>query len=376
MARKQVLQINKFSGGVNSYSDPRDLEENEFQILDNASVDEEGVIRVSGGLEVKNNIDISSIGDSLYLPGEGLFGYSTDYYEPLAIYNTYLEANGADSSTAWGVTSDTGSTGGTWEFGAIQTNDSNRSPSYFGIEQGHFAINYIDYSANTLENHGSLSFNGLTLKPGHTYNIRLDCVNENPWYFLGSNIPPRVRLYNDTLGKYLTPDSWSPNSDATHNALISTDNGNLVSSASVGGGSPYWNSPGGETISRTPIAAAVPVASSAAHKSYASFFGNTDIDDTVTDAYCLKVIASANGGPHAADNFAESDAITVLQNTTYLLDCIYHTNGTTGTNYVGIGVNAVNGVSSKNVIATITLPAGGVTAASSSVKALPICPKL
>ena len=81
MARKQVLQINKFSGGVNSYSDPRDLEENEFQILDNASVDEEGVIRVSGGLEVKNNIDISSIGDSLYLPGEGLFGYSTDYYE-------------------------------------------------------------------------------------------------------------------------------------------------------------------------------------------------------------------------------------------------------------------------------------------------------
>ena len=207
MARKQVLQINKFSGGVNSYSDPRDLEENEFQILDNASVDEEGVIRVSGGLEVKNNIDISSIGDSLYLPGEGLFGYSTDYYEPLAIYNTYLEANGADSSTAWGVTSDTGSTGGTWEFGAIQTNDSNRSPSYFGIEQGHFAINYIDYSANTLENHGSLSFNGLTLKPGHTYNIRLDCVNENPWYFLGSNIPPRVRLYNDTLGKYLTPDS-------------------------------------------------------------------------------------------------------------------------------------------------------------------------
>ena len=57
MAKKQVLQIKNFSGGVNSYSDPRDLKEGEFQILDNAAVDEEGIIRVSGALELKENID-------------------------------------------------------------------------------------------------------------------------------------------------------------------------------------------------------------------------------------------------------------------------------------------------------------------------------
>ena len=61
MAKKQVLQIKDFSGGVNSYSDPRDLKENEFQILDNAVVDEQGIIRVSGGLELKENIESSYV---------------------------------------------------------------------------------------------------------------------------------------------------------------------------------------------------------------------------------------------------------------------------------------------------------------------------
>ena len=83
MAKKQVLQINKFSGGVNSYSDPRDLKENEFQVLDNAAVDEEGIIRVSGGLEVKNNIDLSDDFDTeIPVVGKGLFSHATDY-----IYN-------------------------------------------------------------------------------------------------------------------------------------------------------------------------------------------------------------------------------------------------------------------------------------------------
>ena len=54
---KRVLQIKDYSGGLNSYSDPRDLEENEFQVLDNAAVDEKGIIRVSGALEIKENID-------------------------------------------------------------------------------------------------------------------------------------------------------------------------------------------------------------------------------------------------------------------------------------------------------------------------------
>ena len=83
MAKKQVLQINKYSGGVNSYSDPRDLNENEFQVLDNAAVDEEGIIRVSGGLELKDNIDLDSdaneVDTILSIAGKGLFSHKTDY---------------------------------------------------------------------------------------------------------------------------------------------------------------------------------------------------------------------------------------------------------------------------------------------------------
>ena len=82
MAKKQVLQIKDFSGGVNSYSDPRDLQENEFQILDNAVVDEQGIIRVSGGLEIKDidlNDDETEINSSLPVAGKGLFSHKTDY---------------------------------------------------------------------------------------------------------------------------------------------------------------------------------------------------------------------------------------------------------------------------------------------------------
>ena len=83
MAKKQVLQISNYSGWLNSYSDPRDLKENEFQVLDNAAVDEEGIIRVSGGLELKNNIELSLVEEvnTLLKSGKGLFSYATDYYQ-------------------------------------------------------------------------------------------------------------------------------------------------------------------------------------------------------------------------------------------------------------------------------------------------------
>ena len=54
---KKVLQIKKFDGGLNSYSDSRDLNENEFQTLDNVSVDERGILRVSGALVSKSNFN-------------------------------------------------------------------------------------------------------------------------------------------------------------------------------------------------------------------------------------------------------------------------------------------------------------------------------
>ena len=53
---KQALVLDKFTGGLNSYSDPRDLKEDEFQILDNACVDEEGIIRVSGAFKASEHM--------------------------------------------------------------------------------------------------------------------------------------------------------------------------------------------------------------------------------------------------------------------------------------------------------------------------------
>ena len=46
---KQVLKVTDFKGGVNSLSDARDIEDNEFAQNWNASLDKTGVVRYSGG---------------------------------------------------------------------------------------------------------------------------------------------------------------------------------------------------------------------------------------------------------------------------------------------------------------------------------------
>ena len=43
---KQVLQITNFAGGLNAYSDARDIEDNQFVQNWNAVVDKNGIIRV------------------------------------------------------------------------------------------------------------------------------------------------------------------------------------------------------------------------------------------------------------------------------------------------------------------------------------------
>ena len=360
MAKKQVLQIKDFSGGVNSYSDPRDLQENEFQILDNAVVDELGIIRVSGGLELKDNIDITGETHQEAFPsaGSGLFSYATDYYESSSDFNSYLEMWSQNSAIAWGITDNDGGTGGVWEFGAGATNTNNKGPGYFGIGGDGIAINYASYTALGSENHGSVLYNNIKISPGKSYTILLKVINENPWYYLGSNIPPRIRLYNSTLGKYLYPDGFSDTSDETHTALISTGEGNCTVNAD------FWNASSGATIARQVVDGNNPVGSSAAHKSYNSFFGSTDIlDASDTGAAYLKVISSVSSGAfHTTGKYAYSDNITVVANTTYLFDCIYNTNGVTGTTS-GVGMRILNKDDSD---ATIPFNNGSNTAPPSS----------
>ena len=161
---KQVIQIKKYSGGLNSYSDPRDLKEDEFQVLDNAAVDEQGIIRVSGGLEVKYNINLPNSDSLLPSPGTGLFSFMSDYYQSSSVVNTYLEEEGGDSSNAWAIYNDDGN--GTWAFSQASTNTSSNSSSYFSFDNANFAINYLTYLAKTSYSHGYLRKSNLILESG------------------------------------------------------------------------------------------------------------------------------------------------------------------------------------------------------------------
>ena len=73
---KQILKVTDFTGGVNSYSDPRDIQDNQFAQNWNAALDKTGIVRYSGG-------GLKSIkapqSNTKQINGFGLFRFSTDY---------------------------------------------------------------------------------------------------------------------------------------------------------------------------------------------------------------------------------------------------------------------------------------------------------
>ena len=75
---KQVLQITNFAGGLNAYSDARDIEDNQFVQNWNAVVDKNGIIRVSG-MAADAGINTDSFDNTYFQKGHGLFQFSTDY---------------------------------------------------------------------------------------------------------------------------------------------------------------------------------------------------------------------------------------------------------------------------------------------------------
>jgi len=73
---KQVLKVDNFKGGVNSLSDARDIEDNQFVQNWNAVTDKDGVIRVAGGGEYYlQNLPIDVTNQQA---GYGLFATSAD----------------------------------------------------------------------------------------------------------------------------------------------------------------------------------------------------------------------------------------------------------------------------------------------------------
>ena len=73
---KQVLKVTDFTGGVNSYSDPRDIQDNQFTQNWNAALDKTGIVRYSGG-GLKSIKATQS--NTNQVNGFGLFRFTTDY---------------------------------------------------------------------------------------------------------------------------------------------------------------------------------------------------------------------------------------------------------------------------------------------------------
>ena len=74
---KQLLEVTDFSGGLNCYSDARDIKDNQFEQNWNAVVDKAGIIRVAG--MAKNHIKTELHLNTNIQEGFGLFQFSSDY---------------------------------------------------------------------------------------------------------------------------------------------------------------------------------------------------------------------------------------------------------------------------------------------------------
>tara|TARA_R110002020_G_scaffold204652_2_gene408954 strand:+ start:2235 stop:8159 length:5925 start_codon:yes stop_codon:yes gene_type:complete len=74
---KRVLQLTDFSGGLNAYSDARDIEDQQYAQNWNAAVDTNGIIRVAG--MASDSIYTDSFTNENFQAGYGLFQFSVDY---------------------------------------------------------------------------------------------------------------------------------------------------------------------------------------------------------------------------------------------------------------------------------------------------------
>ena len=74
---KQVLELNNFAGGLNAYSDARDIGDLEFAQNWNAVVSKAGIIKVAG--MALPEIETEYIANENFQDGRGLFQFSSDY---------------------------------------------------------------------------------------------------------------------------------------------------------------------------------------------------------------------------------------------------------------------------------------------------------
>tara|TARA_R100000458_G_C8277763_1_gene253417 strand:+ start:422 stop:4771 length:4350 start_codon:yes stop_codon:yes gene_type:complete len=89
MANREIWKFNKF-GGINSYSNPKDLKSDEFVVMDDCNVSQKGIINTIGKMKESSEMppgllfasDTTTQAD-MY-PGKGLYNYFSDYtYAPI-----------------------------------------------------------------------------------------------------------------------------------------------------------------------------------------------------------------------------------------------------------------------------------------------------
>ena len=247
---KGSKQIKNFAGGLNTYADPRDIRDNEFQALDNVSTDENARIRLSGGFEKKEitGEELQSI--SFGRPSPQIASIYSDF-KPVSIDNNDFSLSPTNEIPAgWNLDNGNANNIG-WTVGALSGNGSGRP-----------VVNEIgtNTTANNVVDMGSITSSNFKLEPGETYKIKFGMICNNPFFYTPEAELPRARIINNTLGKYISGTSIFEDVDefkntapqlipkATSNLCIAPDSSN--DTTLTWSSYPNWNAGSNMTIER------------------------------------------------------------------------------------------------------------------------------
>ena len=100
---KEAHLINDFSGGLNSLKDPRDIEDNQFSILQNLSVDKHGLITGHRSASIIPNCEADDITPQAGLnvsPGSGIGSFETDLLSPVSLLPLHVSTNVTGAGSA------------------------------------------------------------------------------------------------------------------------------------------------------------------------------------------------------------------------------------------------------------------------------------
>lgn len=198
---KKLAQIKNFSGGLNSYSDPRDIKDSEFQALDNVTTDETARIRLSGGFEdvnIEGNLE-NDKAISLPVPSAQIESIVTDY-KPTIIPNSDFNANlTGESPSSWETTSGDGA-GWLIDDGAFSPENPFGGKILSNIKSS--------ISTNAVADMGSITSSPIKLEPGAEYKLEFSMMANQPYYYQPLSELPRIRILNNALSKYLETAGW------------------------------------------------------------------------------------------------------------------------------------------------------------------------